>query len=244
MHRQNTTTQLQYESAEEADAGRRRRPWWVYVIVGVYALLLAGMFALATWIHLSEDGAWDVRIITGTIAVMLLCAASLIMVPVRAAKRRPMTPITIWVPIVGSAVLAAFLVVGGGIAWLEYAKAENPWPAFIAAGAVWLIWTAVFALLAFGRRGPQRVTGVLHRWLLAGSVLELLVAVPTHVVVRRREECCAGIATGLGICIGIGVMIAAFGPSIALLYYRRWKQIKPPLSARHHPTKDASLQPD
>ena len=74
---------------------------------------------------------------------------------------------------------------------------------------------------------PEVVANKLHRWLLAGSVLELLVAVPTHVVVRRREECCAGMATGLGICIGIGVMIVAFGPSVALLYYRRWKQITP-----------------
>jgi hypothetical protein len=56
-------------------------------------------------------------------------------------------------------------------------------------------------------------------------VLELLVAVPTHIVVRRRSDCCAGFATGLGICIGVVIMFVAFGPSILLLYYRRRKQI-------------------
>jgi hypothetical protein len=197
------------------------------------------MFALATWLQVSEDG-WDVRIVTGTVFLMLLCGAALIFVPVRAARRRPMTPIGLWVPILASAVLAGMLVLGGGFAWLEYAKAESPHPALIAAGVVWVIWAAVFGVLALGRCGPQRVVNTLHRWLMAGSVLELLVAVPTHVVVRRREECCAGIATGMGICIGIGVMIVAFGPSVALLYYRRWKQIKPP-SPRNHPSQDAGL---
>jgi hypothetical protein len=72
---------------------------------------------------------------------------------------------------------------------------------------------------------PASIASRLHRWLLAGSVLELLVAVPTHIAVRQRRECCAGIATGLGICAGVAVMLLSFGPSIGFLYYRRWKQV-------------------
>jgi hypothetical protein len=95
-----------------------------------------------------------------------------------------------------------------------------------AAVGVWAAWTALFAALEFGR--GMAVAQALHRWLMAGSVLELLVAVPTHVLVRRRDECCAGIGTGIGICLGVTIMLAAFGPSVALLYYRRWKQVRPP----------------
>jgi hypothetical protein len=65
----------------------------------------------------------------------------------------------------------------------------------------------------------------LHRTLIVGSVMELLVAVPTHIIVRRRPECCAGIETGIAICVGVAVMFVAFGPSVFLLYYRRRKQI-------------------
>jgi hypothetical protein len=65
----------------------------------------------------------------------------------------------------------------------------------------------------------------LGRYLLAGSALELLVAVPAHVYVRRRTECCAGIATGTGICIGVAVMFLAFGPGVVMLYLKRVRQI-------------------
>jgi hypothetical protein len=221
---------LQYEStSDDVGAAIRRRPWWVYAVVGVYALLVLGVVGLATAVPVLGGNDGEARIVVVTVAVLVLCGASLIAVPVRAAKRRPMTRRALWVPIVASAVLAGGLVFGAALALAEYARAESAWPTLVAAGAVWAGWAVVFGLLSL-RRGPQHVLNVLHRWLLAGSVLELLVAVPTHVIVRRRDECCAGVGTAIGICLGIAVMLAAFGPSVALLYYRRWKQITPPRS--------------
>jgi hypothetical protein len=38
---------------------------------------------------------------------------------------------------------------------------------------------------------PPRCFKRATRWLLRGSILELLVAVPSHVIVRRRDDCCA-----------------------------------------------------
>ena len=35
----------------------------------------------------------------------------------------------------------------------------------------------------------------------------------------------AGLETGVGICVGVTVMIIAFGPAVLLLYWKRWKQI-------------------
>ena len=61
-------------------------------------------------------------------------------------------------------------------------------------------------------------------WLLRGSVLELLIAVPVHVIVRRRGECSAPVATSFGITTGIAVMLLAFGPSVLILYRRRLEQ--------------------
>src|SRR5439155_23417717 len=101
--------------------------------------------------------------------------------------------------------LAAWTVIGAGLAG-------------------WAWWSIIFALIAF-HRGPASIGMKLHRALIAGSVLELLIAVPTHVIVRRRPECCAGFGTGLGLCLGVGVMFVSFGPSVLLLFHRRRKQI-------------------
>ena len=138
-----------------------------------------------------------------------------------------MTRRSLWFPLIGSGLMAGILVFGGGIALWEWLKLESDYSAWIVVGVAalsWALWALVFWRMS-ASRDPASIASRLHRWLLAGSVLELLVAVPTHLVVRRREECCAGIATGIGICAGVAVMLLSFGPSIGFLYYRRWKQV-------------------
>ena len=158
---------------------------------------------------------------------LALCWFALLMVPVRVVNRRPVTRRTIWVPVIASGFLAAVLALGAGFAVVEcIAGNGSEWydaAMFTAVGA-WAIWTIVFALMARARE-PEELGMRLHRWLLAGSALELLIAVPAHVIVRRRNDCCAGMATGFGICCGIGVMLVAFGPSVLILYHKRKREI-------------------
>ena len=80
------------------------------------------------------------------------------------------------------------------------------------------IWGIVFFIYL---RGSSAVLNRALTWLLRGSVLELLIAVPSHVIVRRRDECCAAALTSFGIVTGIAVMLLSFGPGILLLYKKR-----------------------
>jgi hypothetical protein len=84
--------------------------------------------------------------------------------------------------------------------------------------AIWVLWGIVFYLYF---RNSTQVTTRAVSWLLKGSVLELLIAVPAHVWVRRRGDCSAPLATSFGIVTGIAVMLLSFGPSVLLLYKRR-----------------------
>jgi hypothetical protein len=84
--------------------------------------------------------------------------------------------------------------------------------------ALWVVWGIVFYL--YLRNSTEAVTRAVS-WLLKGSALELLIAVPCHVWVRRREECCAPVFTSFGILTGIAVMLLSFGPSVLLLYKKR-----------------------
>jgi hypothetical protein len=82
----------------------------------------------------------------------------------------------------------------------------------------WVLWGGVFYLYLRNRfPSVTRLTS----WLLKGSVLELLVAVPCHVIVRRRGDCCAPVVTGFGIYAGLAVMLLSFGPGVLLLYKKR-----------------------
>lgn len=85
-------------------------------------------------------------------------------------------------------------------------------------GILWALWGILFYLYF---RNSTNVTTRLVSWLLKGSVLELLIAVSCHVIVRRRNECSAPAVTSFGIVTGIAVMLLCFGPSVLLLYKKR-----------------------
>jgi hypothetical protein len=84
--------------------------------------------------------------------------------------------------------------------------------------AVWAVWAVIFFL--YRERVSERLDRTVS-WLLNGSVLQLLIAVPCHIIVRQRGECSAPIATSFGISTGIAVMLMAFGPSVVFLYQKR-----------------------
>ena len=85
-------------------------------------------------------------------------------------------------------------------------------------GALWVLWGIVFYLYF---RNSSQVTERAVSWLLKGSVLELLIAVPCHVIVRRRHDCSAPVVTSFGIATGIAVMLLCFGPSVLFLFKKR-----------------------
>jgi len=95
----------------------------------------------------------------------------------------------------------------------------------VAAVSVWIAWSIVFFLIA-RQSDPASLGMRMHRSLIVGSFLELLVAVPAHIIVRQRDDCCGGILTGTGVCIGIAVALVAFGPTVLLLYFKRCRQIE------------------
>lgn len=94
--------------------------------------------------------------------------------------------------------------------------------------ASWIAWGIIFYRLT--RDADDAVTRAVS-WLLRGSVLELLIAVPAHIIVRRRHDCSAPIATGFGISTGIAIMLLAFGPSVLLLYKKKMDALKPKSAA-------------
>ena len=91
----------------------------------------------------------------------------------------------------------------------------------------WVIWALVFFRHSAQSGTPDALLKRTMRWLLRGSILELIVAVPSHVIVRRRDDCCAPIGTFWGIATGISVMLLCFGPGVFFLFVERCQKLKP-----------------
>ena len=89
---------------------------------------------------------------------------------------------------------------------------------FLFFGLAWLFWGIVFY---FFLRNTSEIVNRVTSWLLRGSILELLVVVPCHVIVRRRHDCSAPMVTSFGIITGMAIMLLSFGPSVLFLYKKR-----------------------
>ncbi len=184
------------------------------------------------------------------LAIMVVCQAALLGIPVKVASKRPVTKKPVIFSVVASSFLAAFLIFGivaavgesvskepdipAGLEFLFFGgNVTNPflekavgWSAMAGFLIIWSIWGLVFYRRSRGLE-PKTFIERQCRFLFAGSVLELLVAVPTHILARSRDYCCAGFSTFIGIALGISVMLLSFGPGVFFLYLERWKRLHP-----------------
>ena len=171
------------------------------------------------------------------VAFMVAGELLLLLDPIRIAEKRLKGRRPLAVPVLTSALLFALLVVLAvwdvtlGVWGDEGPKTGLPagtfWYVFCGVVvALWMAWGLVF--LRYARAdAPESLMKRATSWLLRGSVLELLVAVPCHIAVRRRDDCCAPIGTLIGIGAGLAIMLMSFGPGVLVLFAERCRRLKP-----------------
>jgi hypothetical protein len=176
-------------------------------------------------------------------AICVLIQASLLLIPVKITNDSYQPRRHIWIPIVITAL--AFSIVIIGIIWSLLAavwgdkgwEAAFPWASLAFFGISWLVWSILFYRF-YRNAQPRELTQRLTTWLLRGSILELLVAVPTHIAVRRRGDCCAPGFTFFGIATGVVIMAMAFGPGLFFLFCKRFEKMKPASKRKNHQVPD------
>jgi hypothetical protein len=165
------------------------------------------------------------------LVVMVISQFALLVVPVRIASRRPITKGALWPTIIAGGLMAGALVFAATCSILEFIFADHNsglfgWSGIILGVLTWCIWSAVFFRLSRNLQSTDLISRQC-RLLLKGSILELLIAVPTHIVARYRDYCCAGFMTFIGLTMGISVMLFSFGPAVFFLYVERWQRLHP-----------------
>jgi len=167
--------------------------------------------------------------------VLIVSQMLLLIIPVRIVKKRPKPQRGLWLTAIAAGALFAIVVLG--IVWSIAAAifGDNSIAGIVLLLALifllinWIVWSCIFR--AFARNAdPHSYIRRLIKWLLRGTILELLVAVPSHVIVRHKDICCADCVTAAGIATGLAVMLISFGPGIYFLYAEHIKSKKPKIS--------------
>lgn len=154
--------------------------------------------------------------------VAILSQALLLILPVAIVKRRPTPQRSFRATATAAAGLLAILIFFGvwsitAALFKDHSLEGGYWFALGFLPASWIVWGFIFGAFVRGP-DPRSYLRRLIKWVLRGSILELLIAVPSHVIVRHRDTCCADYVTAAGIAAGLAVMLISFGPGIYFLY--------------------------
>lgn len=223
---------------------------WGIVVSLVYAVIVVGLLvpALLTLAtdnsFLSRDFSRNLSDMYGDlqtwffVAIFLSGQIILLFLSVDTSRRwlRPRAHIAVSCAV--TAVFAGFLTFSVICSLAGAVESEKVFNLFTSSGAsiaisiaiFWIVWGVVFYL--YLRNSSDAITRAVA-WLLRGSVLELLIVVPCHVIVRRRGDCSAPIVTGFGISSGIAIMLLCFGPSVLFLYKKRLDAYPDRAATRH-----------
>ncbi len=164
------------------------------------------------------------------LGVVLLAQAALLSVPVSIAEKRPITKRSIIPLVVATSLMLGLLAAGVVLAISEVIRREidltNRGFFIMLAGSLlmWFFWACVFYRWS-KKMNPRELVGRQCSYLFKGSILELLIVVPAHILVRQRTYCCAGVNTFLGITFGISVMFFCLGPGVFFLFVERLKYL-------------------
>jgi hypothetical protein len=218
--------------------------YWALLVAALYLLILAALTVPVLAAAFAPNVGWaDITNTTWKdlcalwpywlwLLVMGLSQFALLAVPVRLAESRPVTRGPLWPTILAAGLTAGGLVIGAALAITEFILRGEcgdwvGWVPLLLGPLAWLAWSLVF--FRMGRQAsPADWLTRLCRVLFKGSILELLIAVPTHIVARYRNYCCAGFLTFVGLAMGISVMLFSFGPALFFLFVDRWKRLHPP----------------
>ncbi len=211
---------------------------WAVLVVALYFLILiaitsplffAAFFSLkATTSVLAPFFEWPYW---AAIAVFVAAQAVMLLVPVDLSLQRPKSQRRVLWLILSAGLMMGVLGMGATLSINEFIRQGNadstnaavPWGVLL---GLWALWTIVFYRTSRDVPAADVITQQC-RYLLRGSILELLIAIPTHIVARARDYCCAGLYTFIGLAFGISVMLFSFGPGVFFLFAARWKRLQP-----------------
>jgi len=204
-----------------------------WLFMGLYIAILIGLFGAAysgnfpDWLllySLQGELLWTLLVL----AITVVSQAIFILVPGTINLCRPIRRGRLVAPVIIASLMMALLVGAVIISIMGLLDVQGEdwfvYPFWIAIGLSWIVWGIVF-FIRYKDTGRYKTLKKLISTIITGSLIELLIAVPSHLIVTRRGGWLVDLLTACGITGGIAVMLWAFGPGIILLFlYERQKK--------------------
>lgn len=214
---------------------------WAWIVVILYAGIIVA-FTLPTLVILFGLNITDLAIKNiftkwpywAGIFALLISQVALLIVPIRAQEKRPITKRILLSPIIAAAFMMGLLSGSFILCLAETIKQSDYinhstqwwWLTLLVLLATWLFWALIFYRKSKNVE-PLSLIEKLCRVIFRASILELLIAIPTHILARHRNYCCAGFGTFWGIVFGMALIVFSFGPGVYFLFVERWKKLHP-----------------
>ena len=172
------------------------------------AAIYLGVVLITQYLFLLPRGSWRLRL-TGEGRPMILAA-------------------------VGAGFIAMVITVGAiaslltfGKLWAETLESIGSWwPVWVMMALWWTLWTVLLWRYWRDMDHPTAVARTM-RWLIGGTILEMLIAGPVHVWIAREDECFCARGSYTGLVFGLTAVVWLFGPGVWLLFLRERRRRRP-----------------
>ena len=173
-------------------------------------------------------------IVLAIISLLMLVLQAALLWPVRFPRARRERGRSMWVSIALIAGCGTLLVAGGlfligsltqTVFGLRFETGSNDLITLLGIVVVgsWLVLTPLVWRFARGRNPDDAMTGLARR-LFAGGVVEVVVALPVDVLVRRKTNCYCAEGSLWALTIGTWLMLITAGPLALLIAVRARRQ--------------------
>ncbi|NJN14652.1 MAG: hypothetical protein HC813_03285 [Planctomycetes bacterium] len=207
---------------------------WACLTLLLYLLTLSALAIPTLLLHAGQSADLIGLFYASIVPLMLVVQGALLVVPVAAAEGRPVakravTSAAILAALPMGILLAAFFWFAALILWGEKGLDRHEVLGVLVLAlflAGWIFWAVRFRR-AYVESDPRAFPRRIARGHLRGSILAMLIAIPSHILSRQREECCAPGLTLFGLATGLAVALLAFGPGLFFLFARRVREKRP-----------------
>jgi hypothetical protein len=199
-----------------------------WILLGLYIAIILGLLGMIYTGHLDFFGNLEGRLLwTPFLLVITIASQALFIFSAGTVNLcRPIRKRRLVVPVIIASLMMTVLVASLSLSITELAYIDKKvdshllnYAFWIIIGLSWVIWGTVF-FIKYKDKPRYKILRNLISTIITGSLIELLAAIPSHIIVSRRPGCFVGLATACGIIGGIAVMLWSFGPGIIFLFLR------------------------